>query len=74
VGYVTHGKRQTKFVALDAGILLCAYPYFVDGGCGCRSPVWSCSPLHLSSLSEPPWRRLRAAARADRIAITLNPP
>jgi hypothetical protein len=31
LGYVTYGKRQTKFVPLDAGILLCAYPYFVDG-------------------------------------------
>jgi hypothetical protein len=26
-----YGKRQTKFVPLIAGILLCAYPYFVDG-------------------------------------------
>ena len=31
VGYMMYGKRQTKFVPLIAGILLCAYPYFVDG-------------------------------------------
>jgi hypothetical protein len=31
VGYMMYGKRQTKFVPLIAGILLCAYPYFVEG-------------------------------------------
>ena len=34
VGYFMYGRRQTKFVPLIAGILLCVYPYFVD------SVVW----------------------------------
>ena len=31
MGYLLYGKRQTKFVPVIAGILLCVYPYFVDG-------------------------------------------
>jgi hypothetical protein len=31
VGYFIYGKRQAKFVPLIAGMLLCVYPYFVDG-------------------------------------------
>jgi len=30
-GYFIYGKRQTKFVPMIAGVLLCIYPYFVDG-------------------------------------------
>jgi hypothetical protein len=30
-GYMMYGKRQTKFVPIIAGLLLCVYPYFVDG-------------------------------------------
>jgi len=30
VAYFIYGKRQTKFVPLLAGMLLCVYPYFVD--------------------------------------------
>ena len=29
-GYFIYGKRQTKFVPMVAGILLCIYPYFVE--------------------------------------------
>ncbi|HXT04970.1 MAG TPA: amino acid transport protein [Casimicrobiaceae bacterium] len=31
VGYFMYGKRQTKFVPLIAGMMLCVYPYFVSG-------------------------------------------
>ncbi len=31
MGYLMYGRRQTKFVPVIAGILLCVYPYFVDG-------------------------------------------
>jgi len=30
VGHFLYGRRQTKVVPMVAGILLCAYPYFVD--------------------------------------------
>jgi hypothetical protein len=30
VGYFIYGKRQTKFVPLFAGMVLCVYPYFID--------------------------------------------
>jgi hypothetical protein len=30
MGYFIYGKRQTKFVPMCAGVLLCAYPYFID--------------------------------------------
>jgi hypothetical protein len=36
VAYMAYGRRQTKFVPMIAGLLLCAYPYFVD------SWVWLC--------------------------------
>ena len=29
-GYFIYGKRQSKFVPMTAGILLCVYPYFTD--------------------------------------------
>jgi hypothetical protein len=31
VAYIVYGRRQTKFVPLVAGLLLCVYPYFIDG-------------------------------------------
>jgi hypothetical protein len=31
VSYFMYGKRQAKFVPLLAGMMLCVYPYFVDG-------------------------------------------
>jgi hypothetical protein len=31
VAYIVYGRRQTKFVPVIAGVLLCIYPYFVDG-------------------------------------------
>jgi hypothetical protein len=31
VGYFIYGKRQAKFAPLIAGMMLCIYPYFVDG-------------------------------------------
>jgi hypothetical protein len=31
MGYFIYGKRQAKFAPLVAGMLLCVYPYFVDG-------------------------------------------
>jgi hypothetical protein len=31
MGYFIYGRRQTKLVPVVAGILLCVYPYFVDG-------------------------------------------
>jgi hypothetical protein len=31
MGYFIYGKRQAKFVPLIAGMMLCVYPYFVDG-------------------------------------------
>jgi hypothetical protein len=34
VAYIVYGRRQTKFAPLIAGVLLCAYPYFID------SVVW----------------------------------
>lgn len=36
MGYFIYGKRQTKFVPLIAGMMLCVYPYFVD------SVLWLC--------------------------------
>ena len=36
VAYMVYGRRQTKFVPLIAGVLLCAYSYFID------SWVWLC--------------------------------
>ena len=30
-GYVMYGRRAQNPVALVAGILLCVFPYFVDG-------------------------------------------
>jgi hypothetical protein len=31
MGYFIYGKRQAKFVPLIAGMILCVYPYFVQG-------------------------------------------
>jgi hypothetical protein len=31
VGYFIYGKRQAKFAPLIAGMMLCIYPYFIDG-------------------------------------------
>ena len=31
MGYFIYGKRQAKFVPLIAGMMLCVYPYLVDG-------------------------------------------
>jgi hypothetical protein len=31
VGYLVYGRRQTKLVPVIAGVLLCVYPYFVEG-------------------------------------------
>lgn len=31
MGYFIYGKRQAKFVPLLAGMMLCVYPYFVEG-------------------------------------------
>jgi hypothetical protein len=36
VAYIVYGRRQTKFAPVFAGVLLCAYPYFID------SVVWLC--------------------------------
>jgi hypothetical protein len=36
VAYFTYGKRQTRFSAMIAGVLLCIYPYFFD------SLLWLC--------------------------------
>jgi hypothetical protein len=30
MGYFIYGKRQTKYVPMIAGMLLCVYPYFVE--------------------------------------------
>ena len=30
-GYFIYGRRQARFVPVIAGVLLCVYPYFVDG-------------------------------------------
>ena len=30
MAYLLYGKRQTRFVPVVAGILLCVYPYFFD--------------------------------------------
>ena len=30
-GYFVYGKRQAKIAPMVAGVLLCVYPYFVDG-------------------------------------------
>jgi len=35
--YFVYGKRQTKFVPLICGFVLCVYPYFVD------SWLWLCA-------------------------------
>ena len=29
-GYFVYGKKQQRFVALAAGLLLCTYPFFVS--------------------------------------------
>jgi hypothetical protein len=36
MGYFIYGKRQTKFVPLIAGMMLCVYPYFIT------SVLWLC--------------------------------
>jgi len=36
VAYIVYGRRQTKFVPLIAGVLLCAYSYFIDNW------IWLC--------------------------------
>ena len=30
MAYFVYGKRQTKFVPVIAGVLLCVFPYFTD--------------------------------------------
>ena len=30
IAYFVYGKRQTKFVPVIAGVLLCVFPYFTD--------------------------------------------
>ena len=36
VAYFVYGKRQAKFSAMIAGVMLCIYPYFID------SLLWLC--------------------------------
>ncbi len=36
LAYIVYGKRQTKFIPLVAGVVLCAYSYFIT------SWVWLC--------------------------------
>ena len=36
MGYFIYGKRQSKFVPMLAGVLLCVYPYFTN------SLLWLC--------------------------------
>jgi hypothetical protein len=36
MAYFVYGKRQTKFSAMLAGVLLCIYPYFIE------SVLWLC--------------------------------
>lgn len=31
VAYFMYGKRQVKLVPMIAGVLLCIYPYFIEG-------------------------------------------
>lgn len=31
VGYIAYGRRQTKFMPMISGVMLCAYSYFVTG-------------------------------------------
>ena len=31
VAYFVYGKKQAKLVPMVAGVLLCIYPYFIDG-------------------------------------------
>ncbi len=30
MAYIVYGKRQTKFMPIIAGVMLCIYPYFVE--------------------------------------------
>ena len=34
MAYIVYGRRRTRLAPVIAGVLLCAYPYFVD------SPLW----------------------------------
>lgn len=36
MAYLVYGRRQAKFVPAICGVLLCAYPYFLD------SILWLC--------------------------------
>lgn len=36
LAYIVYGRRQTKFVPVIAGVLLCAYTYFIE------SWIWLC--------------------------------
>jgi hypothetical protein len=36
VAYIVYGRRQTKFMPVISGVILCAYPYFID------SALWLC--------------------------------
>ncbi|MFH1022780.1 MAG: hypothetical protein V1809_05275 [Planctomycetota bacterium] len=31
MAYWVYGRRQARFAPMIAGVLLCVYPYFVDG-------------------------------------------
>ena len=31
MAYFVYGKRQAKFAPMICGVLLCVYPYFIDG-------------------------------------------
>lgn len=30
MGYFVYGRKQQRYAALLAGVLLCVYPYFID--------------------------------------------
>jgi hypothetical protein len=36
MAYFVYGKRQARFSAMFAGVMLCIYPYFID------SLLWLC--------------------------------
>lgn len=31
LAYIAYGKRQTRLVPVVSGVILCIYPYFVEG-------------------------------------------
>jgi hypothetical protein len=48
VGYITYGRKQQRYAALLAGVLLCGFTYVVDG-------VWLSLLIGVALMCLPIW-------------------